>query len=1280
MRFAVGVWLFALATVVSAQTPPTDSLVHFKDAEQKYQAGKLFEAARLYHDLTLDDKSPHRDQAFNRVIAIYMQLGRCDQAIQTGNRYLAVLKQSGDAKTSRIVEVQMAACWWALGHHVAAEKLLMQAMGDSLDDFPLPSQVGAWELLAHCQAKRGDKDAARRSWRRIEDLVDRRLHKSATPVAERERVQLTGKLAESLRGQELFAQAEAALKSLAAVQDRLGDLAGKRDALKEMAALYREQMKLGEAEDALEEALKLHATLDKKAVIAEADLEAERAEILQLRKRSKDAKVWRDKAIDHYQEAFKHPDTAVAQGTSSVLIFWKLQNLIQTSQQFRKALELTQSQAEQWAGGSLLNSKLDTEQGSLQYLLGATKAGRAKLRDAVDALERQAPWNLFELPRAYINLAAVEASADGLDKAEKLVLKTLDLYQTYSLPDDAVVVEACNLRGSIFAQRGDYTKAIQYFREGLDRCQTQTIEGPLQRSNLLLNIALLHKSQGDLPEAIKVCTAALEEFEKIADPDALGLAAFDAGLANMYLAQNQIAKAGERMQRLVHLCDVHGVDRGPLVVTAKHISAINALSKRDLATAEVYWRDLLRLQEREEQTLLIPRTLNYLALTAELRKDPAAAEELYARALKMQANNQRSYPATQFITLWRLANVIKNDRLPLAQTYLDQAIQLVEKARLRTFGDAQQRATFFAQFGPAFEQSVDWMLQNRDVESAFQVLTRSRSRTLMDQLQLANLDPLATLVGPQAEALKAREAKVRHKLAALRARASLVGVEGLTAEQTKTLLADFDRAQADYADTWREIWNASPEYHALADPNLPDQVLPKLRQRVLKDKTLLLAYHIGKDASHVLLIGGDGVPSQSFALLIPEELANNMAPPEARDAGNALAELRGVKIVPKGGPRSTPNAPLPPLSAAGKLVPLTQAAARSLVDLYRQDVLDREFTATRGFVIKSRDPNRVLPPQRPELTAQVFLPKELRDRLRELRPELIVVVPDGPLHTLPLEALILEAGERPKFVIDELPPLIYAPSGAILAVLADRPPAAPRQRATLLTVSNPTYIEGKPSEVADNRDGGFVGFAGQLPRLPFTETESKQIRRYFPSDRITALAASAATERNVAQAVRGKTIVHIAAHGFADPRFGNLFGALALTPPTTGLPVSDDDGFLSLHEIYRLPLQDCDVAVLSACLTHVGPQQPMEAGVTLANGFLSAGARRVVASHWNVADRSTSQLMSHFFEALTRDDKSGPVSTARALQEARQRLRADSQHNWSAPFYWAPFVALGAPE
>jgi len=99
--------------------------------------------------------------------------------------------------------------------------------------------------------------------------------------------------------------------------------------------------------------------------------------------------------------------------------------------------------------------------------------------------------------------------------------------------------------------------------------------------------------------------------------------------------------------------------------------------------------------------------------------------------------------------------------------------------------------------------------------------------------------------------------------------------------------------------------------------------------------------------------------------------------------------------------------------------------------------------------------------------------------------------------------------------------------------------------------------------------------------------------------------------------------------------------------------------------------------VLSACVTNVGPQQPLEAGVTLASGFLTAGARRVVASQWSVEDESTAVLMEAFFVEVTAAAKKGErIGYAEALQKARRKVRAQHKE-WAKPCFWAPFVLLG---
>lgn len=193
--------------------------------------------------------------------------------------------------------------------------------------------------------------------------------------------------------------------------------------------------------------------------------------------------------------------------------------------------------------------------------------------------------------------------------------------------------------------------------------------------------------------------------------------------------------------------------------------------------------------------------------------------------------------------------------------------------------------------------------------------------------------------------------------------------------------------------------------------------------------------------------------------------------------------------------------------------------------------------------------------------------------------------------------------------------------------------------------------------------------------LPGTSAECRAVERLFGTQRVKLLEGQQASERNVLSAISGRRIVHLAAHGVVDQRHGNLFGAIVLSLPSSQV-TAEDDGFLSLHEIYHAPLDRCELAVLSACQTNVGAEQPFEAGATLARAFLAAGSRRVIASHWGVSDDSTAELMQVFFSTVAETvDQERPIDYAAALHHARRKIRSDPR--WSAPYHWAPFVLIG---
>jgi CHAT domain-containing protein len=112
------------------------------------------------------------------------------------------------------------------------------------------------------------------------------------------------------------------------------------------------------------------------------------------------------------------------------------------------------------------------------------------------------------------------------------------------------------------------------------------------------------------------------------------------------------------------------------------------------------------------------------------------------------------------------------------------------------------------------------------------------------------------------------------------------------------------------------------------------------------------------------------------------------------------------------------------------------------------------------------------------------------------------------------------------------------------------------------------------------------------------------------------------------------------------------------------------NGFVRLHEIYNLSLP-AELVVLSACQTALGKDVKGEGLIGLTRGFMYAGAKRVVASLWQVDDSATAELMQRFYAKMLRDG----LRPAAALREAQVEMW--KQNKWKMPYYWAGFTLQG---
>jgi CHAT domain-containing protein len=270
-----------------------------------------------------------------------------------------------------------------------------------------------------------------------------------------------------------------------------------------------------------------------------------------------------------------------------------------------------------------------------------------------------------------------------------------------------------------------------------------------------------------------------------------------------------------------------------------------------------------------------------------------------------------------------------------------------------------------------------------------------------------------------------------------------------------------------------------------------------------------------------------------------------------------------------------------------------------------------------------------------------------RELVAPLRPDAsteVLVVPDGPLHRIPLETLL---ADREPWGANRV--IRYGPSASVLLALARPRPAAWTR--TLLAVGNPTLTRAAETP-GSARDPG-------LGPLPYAEREALAIQEIFKRDGADVLLGDRATVIRWLDREPGRyRYLHFALHAVASDRLIEG-GALLFS----GQP-------LSLADVRGLQL-NAELVTLSACETAVGRWVRGEGVVGMQYAFLSAGARGALVTLWRVPDEAAAD----FAEAFYAEVKAG-TPHAEALRRIRVRWMTAGDDR-SHPSRWAGFVLVG---
>lgn len=337
------------------------------------------------------------------------------------------------------------------------------------------------------------------------------------------------------------------------------------------------------------------------------------------------------------------------------------------------------------------------------------------------------------------------------------------------------------------------------------------------------------------------------------------------------------------------------------------------------------------------------------------------------------------------------------------------------------------------------------------------------------------------------------------------------------------------------------------------------------------------------------------------------------------------------------------------------------------------------FTARRGSDGKTKIAAHVLPIERLQLNARV---REIRAALEQrnlqygrlsaalyeilLAPleqeiagaKLVCIIPNGELWSLPFHAL---RDGRGRYLAERVP-VIYAPSVAVLAEMMDRERAVDDDKPpTLLAFANPNIRAATSAQVRAFHDRADLG------AIPEAEDEVLELARLYGSRRSRVYIGDEARESVLKREAGSADVLHVASHALVDDD-APMFSALVLSKAPEE---ESEDGLLEAREITALR-PGTRIAVLSACETGRGRISSGDGVIGMSWALLAAGCPTAVVSQWKAVSSTTATVMVDFHRNLLRG-----AGAAVALQQAQLALMRDAR--FAHPFYWAPFVVIGAP-
>ena len=279
----------------------------------------------------------------------------------------------------------------------------------------------------------------------------------------------------------------------------------------------------------------------------------------------------------------------------------------------------------------------------------------------------------------------------------------------------------------------------------------------------------------------------------------------------------------------------------------------------------------------------------------------------------------------------------------------------------------------------------------------------------------------------------------------------------------------------------------------------------------------------------------------------------------------------------------------------------------------------------------------------------------------------LTIVPDGAITYIPFEGLITEDTETEYINYMTLPYMIkdYSVGYSHSSTLMFSKRIKTKSPENKVLAFAPVYkdIDYPQGDLSSMRQA--IDASDFLLPLHGIIKEVQSIKETVPS---RVFINEKATEANFKKYASDYNVLHLAMHTMMrddDP----LYSMLAFT--NVDNTDETEDNRLYAYEIYNMKL-NAQMAVLSSCNSGFGKMLKGEGMMSLARGFMYAGCPSIIMTLWQVADKSSSELMTSFYKYLKRGK-----SKQEAMRLAKLDYLETADDLTSNPYFWSAFVVLG---